>query len=226
MVRHGLTGRPARSRPSDARVRCVIELARRLAAVLGGLLRPVFDPAMRAIGGALVRAHITPNAITTAGLLGVVACSWLIVDGRPQLAGWLLIPVFFLDVLDGAAARVSGKVTVWGGFYDSTCDRISDGALVGAIAYLVRADRMLLTAALLTAITGSLVPYTRAKAEALNLIPGSGPGERADRVIFIVVGLIFSILDIMLWVCVAGASYTVLTRMISIRRQAAGMRVA
>jgi phosphatidylglycerophosphate synthase len=194
--------------------------------VIGGLLRPVFDPAMRAIGGALVRAGITPNAITTAGMLLMIGCGWLIVDGRPVLAGLLLIPVFFLDVIDGAAARVSGKVTVWGGFYDSSCDRISDGVLVSAIAYAVRADPTLLAAALLTGITGGLVPYTRAKAEALGFDAATGPGERADRSILICIGLIFSVLDVTLWLCVAGATFTAIRRMASVRSQAGAARAS
>lgn len=183
-------------------------------------MRPVFDPPMRAIGGALVKIGITPNAITTLGVLLTIGCAALIVDGRTSLGGWLLVPVLFLDIVDGAAARVSGKVTVWGGFYDSCCDRISDGVIVSAIAYVVRADEMLLVATLLVGVTGGLVPYTRAKAEALGFAPGSGPGERADRSVLIVVGLIFSILEITLWLCVAAASWTVLRRMVSIRAQA------
>lgn len=191
--------------------------------MIGGLLRPVFDPAMRAIGGALVRARISPNAITTAGVVLTFGCGWLIIDGQHVLAGILLIPVLLLDVVDGAAARVSGKVTVWGGFYDSSCDRITDGIIVGAIAYAVRADASALVAALLAGIMGGLVPYTRAKAEALGFAPGNGPGERADRSVYICVGLILSILEAMLWVCVAAAAFTVIKRMISIRAQATAM---
>lgn len=185
-----------------------------------GRLRPVFDPAMRSLGGALVKIGVTPNAITTAGLLLTIGCCWLVVDGRPSLGGWLLVPVLMLDVVDGAAARVSGQVTVWGGFYDSCCDRISDGALIAAITYLVRDDVPLLTAALLAGIAAALVPYTRAKAEALGFAPGSGPGERADRSVLLVLGLIFGILEITLWLCVAAATWTVLRRMVSVRGQA------
>jgi CDP-diacylglycerol---glycerol-3-phosphate 3-phosphatidyltransferase len=180
----------------------------------------VFDPAMRAIGGAFVRAHITPNAITTLGTLLAIGCAWIIIDGRPVLAGLLLIPVLLLDVVDGAAARVSNSVTVWGGFYDSSCDRITDGAIVGAIAYSYRFDESTLIAALLAGIAGALVPYTRAKAEALKLEPGSGPGERADRMVLIVAGLVLSLVELMLWISVAAATITIVKRLYSIRKQA------
>lgn len=190
--------------------------------MLGEKLRPIIDPVTRAIGGALVRARITPNALTTIGLLLTFGCGWLLVDGRPRLAGVVLIPVFLTDVLDGATARAAGRVTRWGGFYDAMCDRVGDGVSVASIAYAARDDRGVLVAALAALVVTGLVPYARAKAEAYGFDPAGGPGERLERAILLCAGLILDRIEIALWVIVALTGITTLRRVWSVRTQAAG----
>lgn len=192
--------------------------------MLSERLRPVIEPLTAGVGRALSRAHLSPDALTTAGLIAVLGCAAVIARGDAVLGGALLIPAVLLDLLDGAVARASGRVTAWGGYYDSVCDRISDGALLGAVAWSARgahpaSQGRLLGLALVALTLSFVVPYARAKAEALGLKPGSGPGERAERSILLVAGLLFDVMEPALWVLCALAAFTIATRSVAVRRQ-------
>lgn len=188
--------------------------------MLSDKLRPVIEPATRAVGRGLAKAGLTANALTTIGLLATLACAWLIAEGWLLVAGLLLIPAAIIDVLDGALARATGAVSAWGGFYDSVCDRIGDNALLAGV--LVLADRDgAWWAALAALMVTNLVPYARAKAEALGVRVASGPGERAERVVLLVAGLIlgYSALTVSLWVITALSAWTFLARTVGVRSQ-------
>ncbi len=189
--------------------------------MLSEKFRPILEPFTAGTGKALARVGLTPNALTTIGVVAMFGCGWLIVAGHRRLAGLLLIPAFFIDVFDGALARATGRVTAWGGFYDSVCDRIADGVLLGAIAWLgyEHADSWLLGSALIAMIVQSLVPYARAKGEALGLRVPSGPGERAERAVLIIAGLILQIEEAAMWLLVVMAVYTFVARSLAVRRQ-------
>ena len=170
----------------------------------------------------LARAGLTPNIVTTIGLALTLFCVWLIVIGHRTLGGIVLIPAFFLDVFDGALARVTGRVTVWGGFYDSVIDRISDGVLLAAIASLGWRYRRpsILIAGLVALVVSALVPYARAKAESLGYKVASGPGERAERAILISAGLILHQEIWTMWILTVLSMWTFLGRALSVYRQA------
>ncbi|HVL32497.1 MAG TPA: CDP-alcohol phosphatidyltransferase family protein, partial [Actinomycetota bacterium] len=170
--------------------------------MLSEKLRPIIEPFTGGAGKVLVRAHISANMLTTVGILGAIGCGWLIAAGRPVLAGLLFIPAVIIDVLDGAAARATGTVTKWGGFFDSVGDRVADGAIIGGMAWAARDDDRVFAAALLALVLSFLVPYARAKAEAMLLTVASGPGERAERAVIIIVGLVFGLEEIALWALV------------------------
>lgn len=68
------------------------------------------------------------------------------------------------DVLDGYVARASGKVTRFGGFFDSVCDRISDFFLIGAFGYAGLVSWEIIAPAFFTSF---LVSYLRARGEAV-----------------------------------------------------------
>jgi phosphatidylglycerophosphate synthase len=190
--------------------------------VLNDKVRPLIQPFAQGVGRALARTGLTANMLTTIGLLWTLFCVWLIVIGHRQLAGIVLIPGWFLDVFDGALARATGKVTVWGSFYDSVCDRIGDGAILAAIATLGwRYHRpSMMVAGLVALVATSLVPYVRAKAESLGYTVSGGPGERAERAVLISAGLILHIEEWLLWVLTALVLYTFLTRARDVYRQA------
>src|SRR5581483_350259 len=90
----------------------------------------------------LARTRVTPNALTAAGVTLCAAASVLVLfeDRNEFLFYWLAAFVFVagsvLDILDGALARAGGKTTAFGAFLDSTTDRVSEGFMLTAIAYV------------------------------------------------------------------------------------------
>lgn len=185
--------------------------------------------ASRSVSG-LARTRITPNALTTTGVSLCLAAAVLVPfeDRDKLLFYWLGAGVFVvgsvLDILDGALARAGGKTTPFGAFLDSTTDRVGEGAMLASIA-LVFARQGNDTAVVFTvaAVAGSfLVPYARAKAEALGLRGDVGLGSRAERVVVITAGLVLAPWGVLQWAIVvlaATAWLTVLQRILYVRKQ-------
>jgi CDP-diacylglycerol--glycerol-3-phosphate 3-phosphatidyltransferase len=104
-----------------------------------------------------------------------------------MVAGWIVAITAVFDVLDGLVARRSGRATVFGAFYDSTLDRVADGALLGGIAWFFATDPVhkssWMLAITLAGVVGTfLTSYTRARAEALGINAKVGVMQRAERV--------------------------------------------
>lgn len=137
----------------------------------------------------LVRSGIRPNTITTVGTLLVVISAFLFGFGYIRTGGLVLLLSGAMDTLDGAVARLGAKTTRFGAFYDSTLDRISDGAtFIGIAAYLLHAPdvayRNLAVLLCMVATLASLVvSYARARAEGLGIDCRVGFAQRAERII-------------------------------------------
>jgi phosphatidylglycerophosphate synthase len=71
----------------------------------------------------LAHGHINPNILTVIGVSLNVGCGLLFGMGRFFSAGIALIVANLFDMLDGQVARLSGRVTRFGGFLDSSLDR-------------------------------------------------------------------------------------------------------
>ena len=194
-----------------------------------GFLNYVRRLATRAMGG-LARTRVTPNALTAAGVsLSIGGSVFAYFSYRHELAFfWVAAALFvagsLLDILDGALARASGKVTPFGAFIDSTTDRISEAFMLGAIVLVFARGHALFSVGLtIAAILGSfLVSYTRARAEMLGLRGDVGLGDRATRVVVITAGLVLAPWGVLPWaigVLTALAWYTVLLRALFIRSQ-------
>jgi CDP-diacylglycerol--glycerol-3-phosphate 3-phosphatidyltransferase len=180
--------------------------------------------------GGLARSRVTPNALTTSGVMLCAAASVLVYfEYRNEIRFFWLGAVVFvigsiLDILDGALARQSGKGTAFGAFLDSTTDRVSEGFMLGAIALVFMRDgNEVALAFAFAAVVGSfLVSYTRARAEALGLKGDVGIGSRAERVVVITAGLVlapWSLLAPAIYLLAATAWFTVGQRVWSVRTQ-------
>jgi CDP-diacylglycerol--glycerol-3-phosphate 3-phosphatidyltransferase len=108
---------------------------------------------------------------------------------------------------------------LWGGFLDSTIDRITDSAIIIAILIpLIAADDSLAKVGLITLLTGLLIPYIRAKAESFNIQCSVGIAERTERLIILLtaIGLhglgVPYVLAIGLWLLAALGVVTVVQR--------------
>ena len=201
----------------------------RAAAIKQGYTTGARTLASRSVVG-LTRTRVTPNALTATGvLLCGIASVVVLFEGRNELLFyWLAALVFvvgsLLDILDGALARAGGKTTPFGAFLDSTTDRISEGFMLTAIAYvLARHDHPVFVAVAVTAVAGSfLVSYTRAKAESIGLRGDVGIGSRAERVVVITAGLVLAPWGVLPWSLVllaATAWITVAQRVLHVRKQ-------
>ncbi len=151
---------------------------------------------MDSIGRALANAGVTANSLTVLGFVFALLAGFLFayIPGREYLAALAIIASGIMDILDGSVARVTGKVSALGSFSDSTLDRISEVAIFAGIAY---AGYTLNSAVIVLALGLSLlVSYLRAKAESLGFtMSGIGIGERAERllvlIVFAIVGYIW-----------------------------------
>lgn len=138
----------------------------------------------------LIRSGIRPNAITTVGTLFVLISGLVYGLGHIRWGGALLLLSGIIDTLDGAVARASAQVTKFGAFYDSTLDRIGDGAtFMGIAVWLLTtpdpvAWRIPAIIVCMTAIiTSLLVSYARARAEGLGIDCKVGIAQRAERIV-------------------------------------------
>ncbi len=178
----------------------------------------------------LARTRVTPNMLTAAGVtLCAVGSVLVYFEYRDEYlffwtGGLAFVVGSILDILDGALARVGGKQTTFGGFLDSTLDRVGEGLMLGAIALVFMRDGQELALALAVAAIGGsfLVPYARAKAEGLGIKGDVGIGSRAERVTVISVGLALAPWGVLPWaigVLAVTAWFTVLQRILHVRRE-------
>jgi CDP-diacylglycerol---glycerol-3-phosphate 3-phosphatidyltransferase len=176
----------------------------------------------------LLRLGVHPDLVTLVGTLGVAAAAR--VEGE-LLVGTLVITAFvFSDLVDGAMARKSGTSSTFGSFWDSTLDRIGDAAIFGGLAlYFAESgdSYVYLCLSLFCLVAGNLTSYARAKAESLGLDARGGIAERSDRLVLILAATGLSamfdlpvLLELGLWVLAAASAYTVVFRILKVRRQA------
>ena len=94
-----------------------------------------------------------------------------------------------LQYSSGAIARISQKgASKWGGFLDSTIDRVTDSViLIALVLPFIEAKDPISYLGILTLITGILIPYIRAKAESFGIDCSVGIAERTERLIIILV---------------------------------------
>jgi len=143
-------------------------------------------------GVILAKTKITPNQVTFLGLLVNSTVAYLIAKGELSylIIGILIWVAGFFDALDGSVARITGRTTTFGTFWDSVLDRYSDSVIYFGILLhfleLGKANYVVLT---VIAIIGSLiVSYTRARAESLGGSCEVGLMPRSVRIIVLGAG--------------------------------------
>jgi len=140
----------------------------------------------------LIKGGVHPNAITTVGTLLVIVSGVAFGVGAIRWAGLLLLLSGILDLLDGQVARQSGKSTTFGAFYDSTLDRIGEGAVFSGLIFYFLSGPLpsilkprAVAAGLVALVASFLVSYTRARAEALGVENKVGIAPRAERILLL-----------------------------------------
>lgn len=89
--------------------------------MLDAKVRPLIDPPLNRMGGALAGMGISANMLTFGGLVLGLGGAVAIAFGQLWLGLALIIANRLLDGLDGAVARVNGP-TALGGYFDIVAD--------------------------------------------------------------------------------------------------------
>ena len=194
--------------------------------MLSASLKPAVTRAINPIARAGLRIGLTPNAVTLIGAIGLIAAALVLYPSGHLFGGTLVIAIFALsDLFDGAMARISQKgASAWGGFLDSTIDRLTDSAiLIGVTLFLISESDALVSVSLGALVLGSLVPYIRAKAESMQIECSGGIAERTERLIIALtaigfegLGVPFS-LAVGMWALLILAAVTVIQRILIVK---------
>ncbi len=167
---------------------------------------------------------LTPNMLTMIGLVITGASAVLIALGHLVAGGAVLLLAAVFDILDGAVARVTGKVYRYGAFLDSTTDRYAEGFTYIALLYYYVANghRTVEPVLVIAALNGSLlVSYVRARAQSLGFVADGGLLARPERVVLIVLGLLVAdqLLLPVLWILAILTNLTAVQRIWFVWRQ-------
>jgi CDP-diacylglycerol--glycerol-3-phosphate 3-phosphatidyltransferase len=199
--------------------------------MISSALKPAVTRLINPLARAALRVGLTPNSVTILGALGLIISASYFYSNEQYFVGTLVVTFFVLsDLFDGAMARISDKgATSWGGFLDSTIDRVTDSAIVISLALpLIRNEDVLAYPAIVALVTGVLIPYIRAKAESFNIACSVGITERTERLIIILVAAGFHglgvpyILAIGIWSLAILGLVTVFQRLQVVRKGLAG----
>ena len=188
-----------------------------------GKFRAPVERAVRPIGNGLRRTGLTPDHLTVAGIVIAVGAAVMIARGELIIGLVLVILAALPDLFDGALAKASDASSQRGAYFDSVIDRVTDATLFGGVAWYLASYDSAHMAMLPYAIMAlsSIISYQRAKAESLGLDAKGGLMERAERIILLCFGLLFSsILVPVLWVMLVLTAITAVQRFVKVWRQA------
>ena len=178
---------------------------------------------MEALVRPLARLGVQPNTITTFGFILSLVAAAAVWQGMWPWAAILVLVAGAFDMVDGALARVSDRVSTFGAFFDSTLDRLSESAIcLGLIGYFLGLqDGLTVLGVVLMLIGSGMVSYTRARAEGLGLSCTVGWFQRPERVIALGLALLFPfdfiiVLQIVIWLLAILTLLTTLQRVIHV----------
>ncbi len=186
--------------------------------------RDVSRPGLEAVGQVLARWNVSPDWVTAIGLVLTAGVALLAALGEIQWAGAAYIVAAVFDALDGTVARVSGKVSRFGAFLDSTIDRLEESLVfLGLIIFYARAGGVWEIPMLLVVTVASLmVSYTRARAEGLGVACKVGMMTRPIRVAIVIAGMILNQVFIAVVIVAATSLFTTFQRVFHVWRMTGG----
>ena len=142
----------------------------------------------------MIKVGITPNFITTTGLVMNIVAAFVFVytgmykPGELVYVGWgggIVLFAGLFDMMDGQVARIGKMSSTFGALYDSVLDRYSElTVFFGICFYLINQGYVISSIVAFIALIGSLmVSYVRARAEGLGLECKVGFMQRPERVV-------------------------------------------
>jgi CDP-diacylglycerol--glycerol-3-phosphate 3-phosphatidyltransferase len=175
----------------------------------------------------IAKIGISPNTLTILGFLLSIAVAYLVARGMLLGGGLLLLFSGWFDLLDGALARLTGRVTRFGALLDSSLDRFSEAIVLCGLLFFYHGSFQESVLIFATLIGSVMVSYIRARAEGLGLECKVGLFTRPERLILVALGLILGwffseALVIILWVLAVGTNLTALERLFYLWRKTKG----
>jgi len=178
-----------------------------------------------------LKLGLSPDVVTIVGTIGVCVGALGFYPRHEFFWGSILVSVFALSApIDGVMARLSDRSSKWGAYLDSTLDRVGDSAVFGGLVLWYAGDGgtpYLAALALACLILGSVVSYSKARAEGLGMTANVGIAERADRLVAVLIatglvglGVPEVLLTVVLSLLALASLVTVIQRMLEVRRQA------
>jgi CDP-diacylglycerol--glycerol-3-phosphate 3-phosphatidyltransferase len=144
----------------------------------------------------MIRIGITPNIVTTIGLIGnIIAAGFFIYAAQhdcdmPSIfwGGIIILLAGLFDMMDGRLARMGHMTSTFGALLDSTLDRYSEMVTLMGIVLIFteHPDDYWFSMGIVTftALLGSvMVSYVRARAEGLQIECKVGLMQRPERVV-------------------------------------------
>lgn len=162
-------------------------------AMLGSSLRAWYFENLQPIEDFCIRHGISASGVTltqcglSLGIAVAYAYGWIFV------AGWLVLAIGSLDIIDGRVARRTRTDGPRGAFLDSVLDRYADAFAYMGLAVYFR-DHWILWIVLFALVGASMVSYTRARAEALGVDCRVGLMQRPERTVVLGFASMFSVL--------------------------------
>jgi CDP-diacylglycerol--glycerol-3-phosphate 3-phosphatidyltransferase len=203
--------------------------------MLNRFARALFTRLFTPVARFLLRLGISPDVVTLVGTLGVSAGALIFFPRGQLFVGTMVIVAFvFSDMIDGNMARMSNRSSDWGAYLDSTLDRVADAAVFGGLVLYFAGhgkhqgdNQAGVVLSLLCLVLGSIVSYSRARAEGLDMKADIGIAERSDRLVAVLLLTGFCgwfvpdiFLIIVLGLLAVASFITVLQRILYVRTQA------
>ncbi|MCD6576747.1 MAG: CDP-alcohol phosphatidyltransferase family protein [Anaerolineaceae bacterium] len=156
-------------------------------------LRKIFKNILISVSSFFLKVGLTPNFITLMGLFGNIGAALFISKGNFIVGGTIALLVGTFDAVDGTMARLEEQPSKFGSLFDSLIDRYSEMTLLlGILIYFSSVDNSFGIILVYLALCGSfLVSYIRARAEGLGVEVKIGVLTRVERLLVLVISLLF-----------------------------------
>ncbi len=149
------------------------------------------------IGKIFSKIPLTPNQWTIFSLVPAIIAVYFLSQQNFLIAGSLFIFASFLDMVDGAVARVTKTASKFGAYLDTVVDRYVEAIIVFGLLFVGLPEFYIPAYAwiFLYLFGGMMTTYAKAAAKEKEIIPEGkelkgGILERSERLIILFVGII------------------------------------
>jgi phosphatidylglycerophosphate synthase len=162
--------------------------------------REKFEKISERLGKEISRLPLTPNQWTLLGLLFAILASYFLIVDNIFFAFLFFIFVALFDMIDGAVARVTRRISLIGAYLDTIIDRLVEFAIIIGL-FLSNYPPLFFDSKvwILLLLFGSfMTTYVKASASEKGLIKKEIRGgflEHTDRLVMLLLVLLISIIS-------------------------------